>query len=101
VGDARVPFDTDAYVAQVQADARRGVCFICDIVAGRRDDHCVIASDQGNAHVHWHLAPLPPGVPYEQQQYAALMAENGVIELSAEEESTIAARIGQFMTCPE
>jgi hypothetical protein len=22
--------------------------------------------------VHWHLAPLPPGVPFEQQQFAAL-----------------------------
>ena len=32
-----------------------------------------LGSRQGNAHVHWHVAPLPPGVPYEKQQYAALM----------------------------
>ena len=31
-----------------------------------------LGSRQGNSHVHWHVAPLPPGVPYAQQQYAAL-----------------------------
>jgi diadenosine tetraphosphate (Ap4A) HIT family hydrolase len=31
-----------------------------------------LGSRQGNRHVHWHLAPLPPGVPFEQQQFAAL-----------------------------
>ena len=25
-------------------------------------------SNQGNAHVHWHVVPLPHGVPYEDQQ---------------------------------
>ncbi len=27
-------------------------------------------SNPGNAHVHWHVVPLPPGVPYEEQQGA-------------------------------
>jgi diadenosine tetraphosphate (Ap4A) HIT family hydrolase len=27
-----------------------------------------LGSQQGNRHVHWHLVPLPPGVPYEDQQ---------------------------------
>ena len=31
-----------------------------------------LGSKQGNAHVHWHLFPLPPGVPYGEQQLAAL-----------------------------
>jgi len=31
-----------------------------------------LGSQQGNRHVHWHIAPLPPGVPYDEQQYAAL-----------------------------
>ena len=34
-----------------------------------------LGSKQGNAHVHWHLAPLPPGVPYPEQQYHALRNE--------------------------
>jgi diadenosine tetraphosphate (Ap4A) HIT family hydrolase len=25
-------------------------------------------SNEGNPHVHWHVVPLPPGVPYEDQQ---------------------------------
>jgi diadenosine tetraphosphate (Ap4A) HIT family hydrolase len=29
-------------------------------------------SNQGNAHVHWHIVPLPPGVPYREQQLAAV-----------------------------
>jgi histidine triad (HIT) family protein len=34
-----------------------------------------LGSHQGNAHVHWHVAALPPGVPYREQQFAALMHE--------------------------
>jgi diadenosine tetraphosphate (Ap4A) HIT family hydrolase len=29
-----------------------------------------LGSQQGNRHVHWHVAPLPPGVPYAEQQLA-------------------------------
>src|SRR5262245_61629209 len=32
-----------------------------------------LGSHQGNAHVHSHVAPLPPGVPYREQQFHALM----------------------------
>jgi len=39
-----------------------------------------LGSRAANAHVHWHVAPLPPGVPLAQQQYHALMHENGVID---------------------
>jgi hypothetical protein len=45
-------------------------------------------SQQGNAHLHWHIAPLPPGVPCELQQYYALMTENGVLDV---DDSTPAA----------
>jgi diadenosine tetraphosphate (Ap4A) HIT family hydrolase len=51
-----------------------------------------LGSQQGNRHVHWHLAPLPPGVPFEQQQLAALDTSN-CIELSAQEAGDLAARI--------
>ena len=53
-----------------------------------------LGSNQGNAHVHWHLAPLPPGVPYERQQFASLMIESGgYLDLSADEHDDLAARI--------
>lgn len=52
-----------------------------------------LGSQQGNAHVHWHIAPLPPGVPYEQQQYHALMAENGILDLPETAQSALAQSI--------
>src|SRR6266540_2798119 len=39
-----------------------------------------LGSQQGNRHVHWHVAPLPPGLPFEEQQLAALDAD--VLDLS-------------------
>ena len=54
-----------------------------------------LGSQQGNSHLHWHVVPLPKGVPYEQQQYHALMAEHGVLEFSDVEMADMAARIGR------
>ena len=51
-----------------------------------------LGSREGNAHVHWHLAPLPPGVPFEQQQLAALDT-NARLELSAEERAELAQEL--------
>lgn len=52
-----------------------------------------LGSQQGNRHVHWHIAPLPPGVPYMEQQLAALSIEKGFLKLSTEEMSQLAERI--------
>ena len=52
-----------------------------------------LGSQQGNAHVHWHIAPLPPGVPYHQQQYHALMAENGVLDAGDASQAALAQAI--------
>lgn len=49
-----------------------------------------LGSQQGNRHVHWHLAPLPPGVPYEQQQTAALDLSRGILVLSDEDMASLA-----------
>jgi histidine triad (HIT) family protein/ATP adenylyltransferase len=57
-----------------------------------------LGSQQGNSHLHWHLAPLPPGVPYEQQQYYALMAEHGVLAVSDEQQAGLAERIRRQLT---
>ena len=51
-----------------------------------------LGSAQGNAHVHWHLAPLPPGVPFEEQQLAALDTDLA-LELSEQDIAQLAARI--------
>ena len=53
-----------------------------------------LGSQQANRHVHWHVAPLPPGVPLEQQQFAALDLERaGVLVMSEAEKANLAERI--------
>ena len=52
-----------------------------------------LGSQQGNRHVHWHIAPLPPGVPYKEQQLAALDIEQGILDATAAEMAALAARI--------
>jgi diadenosine tetraphosphate (Ap4A) HIT family hydrolase len=52
-----------------------------------------LGSQQGNAHLHWHVAPLPPGVPYEEQQFYALMAENGVLDVTPAQQDDVATAI--------
>ena len=51
-------------------------------------------SNQGNAHVHWHVVPLPPGVPYGEQQGAWASWGKGVLEIPEKEMSELAGRIG-------
>ncbi|MBF6173736.1 HIT family protein [Nocardia blacklockiae] len=52
-----------------------------------------LGSQQGNSHVHWHISPLPPGVPYHEQQFHALMAENGVLPWTQEQAGVLARRL--------
>lgn len=57
-----------------------------------------LGSNEGNAHVHWHVVPLPPGVPYEEQQFAALMLETaGALDIPEEEKASLAARVCRRM----
>lgn len=51
-----------------------------------------LGSQDGNSHVHWHLAPLPPGVPVEEQQLAALDTDEG-LDLGEDELQELAGRI--------
>ena len=48
-----------------------------------------LGSQQGNRHVHWHIAPLP----FEQQQLEALNIRDDFLQLSAEETSALATRL--------
>jgi diadenosine tetraphosphate (Ap4A) HIT family hydrolase len=51
-----------------------------------------LGSQAGNRHVHWHLAPLPPGVPFEEQQLRALDRAD-CLDLRADEISDLARRL--------
>jgi diadenosine tetraphosphate (Ap4A) HIT family hydrolase len=52
-----------------------------------------LGSNDGVAHVHWHLAPLPPGVPFAEQQLHSLDFTNGYLDLSHDELAAIASSI--------
>ena len=52
-----------------------------------------LGSQQGNKHVHWHIAPLPPGVPFDEQQLAALSIERGVLNLSGTDMANLASQL--------
>lgn len=49
-----------------------------------------LGSQQGNQHVHWHIAPLPFGVPFDDQQLNALRFSNGILNIADEEMSNLA-----------
>ncbi|MFJ2032996.1 HIT family protein [Streptosporangium sp. NPDC087985] len=88
VGD----LDEEAYLRLMGA-VRRIALAVEEVVPSERTYLLSLGSRQGNAHLHWHIAPLPPGTPYERQQYHALMTENGVIPWSVQQASALAERL--------
>ena len=52
-------------------------------------------SNQAIAPVHRHVVPLPPGVPYEDQQGAWAGWDGGVLAIPTEEMRALARRIGR------
>lgn len=54
-----------------------------------------LGSQQGNSHVHWHIAPLPPGIPFKEQQLEALNIDDGFLDLSDPAMAELAERIRQ------
>lgn len=85
-------FDEVAYVRLLRF-VRTVALAVEEVFACERTYLLSLGSQQGNAHVHWHVAGLPPGVPYEKQQYHALMTENGVLAVSGDEAARTAGRL--------
>lgn len=77
----------------LQRIVRRVAGAVAAVVPTERTYCLSLGSQQGNAHLHWHIAPLPPGVPYHQQQYQALMAENGVLNIDDSTQAALARAI--------
>lgn len=84
--------DEQAFL-DVMRVVRRVALAVEAVVPSERTYLLSLGSQQGNAHVHWHIAPLPPGTPYEQQQFYALMSENGLIPWSRGQAAELAGRI--------
>jgi diadenosine tetraphosphate (Ap4A) HIT family hydrolase len=89
-------FTVDEYVA-LQRRVHRVGAAVSAAVPTERLYLLSLGSHQGNAHVHWHVAPLPPGVPYDEQQYAALMHEHGYLDVPPAEQAALAARIAAVL----
>lgn len=56
-----------------------------------------LGSQQANRHLHWHVAPLPPHLPLERQQFHALMLEHGMLDIPEEEMRLLAASLANAL----
>jgi len=50
-------------------------------------------SNQAISHVHWHIVPLPSGVPFSEQQLAVF--RKGILKIPEHEMAALATRIRQ------
>ena len=89
-------FSSTEYLALQQAIYRVAEA-VRSVVKPERVYLLSLGSQQGNKHVHWHIAPLPFGVPFEEQQLEALSIKHGILQLSAEEATTIAAQLREAL----
>jgi len=89
-------FTMEEYV-QLQRLVYRVTEAVREEVGAERMYVFTFGSNQGNSHVHWHVVPLPPSVPYEDQQGAWASWTKGVLKIPQEEMASLAARIGARM----
>jgi len=66
-----------------------------EVVGAERMYLYTFGSNEGNSHVHWHVVPLPPGVPYEEQQGNWIRWSKGVLRIPSEEMAALAGRISR------
>ncbi len=58
-----------------------------------------LGSPERNPHVHIHVCPCPPGTPFDQQQFAAMMVKHdGYLALSEDRLDEIAQAIRALLT---
>ena len=84
---------TEAEFLRMMTVVRRVALAVEAVTEPERTYLVSVGSQQGNSHLHWHIAPLPPGVPYEQQQFNALRLEHGVVDQSPAQAAELAERI--------
>lgn len=92
VGD----FDRGEYLDLQSLVHRAGVA-LSTAVPTERVYVLSLGSQQGNRHVHWHLVPLPPGVPYREQQTALFDEGRGWLQFDPADLSALATTIRNAM----
>ena len=65
------------------------------MVERKRVQTLSLGSQQGNRHVHCHIAALPQGISFKQQQPESLRAENGILDIPYLEMEKLAGLIRQ------
>lgn len=86
-------FTADEYLA-LQRVVRRVAQAMAGVVPTERIYIASLGSQEGNAHVHWHVVALPPGVPFEEQQFRAMMPEaHGVLDVSEPGRVALSAKL--------
>ncbi|MEU3739226.1 MULTISPECIES: HIT family protein [unclassified Streptomyces] len=83
----------EAAYTRIMLVVRKVALAVEQVLGAERTYLYSLGSQEGNSHLHWHIAALPPGVPYEEQQFHVLMTENGVLDAEPEELADLAARI--------
>ena len=85
-------FTADEYI-ELQRRVHRVGRAVSEAVPTERLYVLSLGSHQAVSHVHWHIAPLPPGIPYPEQQYVALMHENGYLDIPDTDLAVLARKI--------
>lgn len=88
VGD----FGLDEYL-RLQRLVHRAGAALSSVVVTERLYVLSLGSQQGNRHVHWHLVPLPPGVPYEDQQTALFDTGRGWLRFEPDDLTALATSV--------
>ena len=88
---------TGDFNIQEYLELQRRVYLVAEAIRQELDAERVylltFGSQQGNSHVHWHIAPLPHGVPYEKQQLYAASSRDGFWKMTNEEWDELVGRI--------
>jgi diadenosine tetraphosphate (Ap4A) HIT family hydrolase len=91
-------FDVDQYL-DLQRLVHRAGAALSSVVETERLYVLSLGSQQGNRHVHWHLVPLPPGVPYPEQQTALFDEGRGWLQWEPADLTALAGTIRDTMRC--
>ncbi|MGI5219300.1 hypothetical protein [Nocardia sp. CA-290969] len=60
-----------------------------------------LGSQQQDSHIHWQIAPLPPGVPYSDQQHHILSPGNSAVPWTYEQAVGLADQIRAALARPQ
>jgi diadenosine tetraphosphate (Ap4A) HIT family hydrolase len=90
--DPTADFSEDEYV-RLQRLVYRVAQAVRHAVPTERMYVLSLGSEQGIRHVHWHIAPLPPGTPRDEQELAALDCRRGILAPSPWASAALGQRI--------